>query len=105
MLNIDNRVVVTERFQLRIKRRFIEGVKNKDFLITLILLLLKSLLFIMLISDDKANGFNFRNMFFSMPPILVWTAVHTTLLSIVLLFNGQVQRWIFWSMNLAITYL
>lgn len=105
MLNIDNRVVVTERFQLRIKRRFIEGVKNKDFLITLILLLLKSLLFIMLISDDKANGFNFRNMFFSMPPILVWTAVHTTLLSIVLLFNGQVQRWIFWSMNLAITLL
>lgn len=88
---------------LRIKRYFIEGVKNKDYLIHLSLLMMKTLLFVVLISDDKANGVNFKLVFYSVPPLLVWIAIITLFLSLAFFFKGRVQKWIFWSFNLLFT--
>ena len=42
---------------LKMKESFMTGIKNKDFLLFLVILLVKSLAFIILISDDKANRY------------------------------------------------
>lgn len=105
MLNYEEEIVIKEKLSLRIKEKFIEGVKNKDFLITLGTLLIKSLIFIMLISDDKANGVNFKQVFYSMPPFLVWITVNSAFLSLGLFFNEKVQKWAFWTLNLLFTLI
>ena len=105
MLNYQEEIVIKEKLPLRIKKKFIEGVKNKDFLITLGILLIKSLIFIILISDDKANRVNFKQVFYSMPPFLVWITVNSAFLALGLFFNEKVQKWAFWTLNLLFTLI
>ncbi|VYU01588.1 Lipoteichoic acid synthase 1 [Clostridium tertium] len=105
MLNYDEEIVIKENLPLRIKKKFIEGVKNKDFLTTLGMLLIKTLVFILLISDDKANGVNLKQAFYSMPPILVWITVNSAFLSLGFFFNEKVQKWAFWTLNLLFTFI
>ncbi|MGG7176324.1 LTA synthase family protein [Clostridium paraputrificum] len=105
MLNYGEEVVIKEKLPLRIKKKFIEGVKNKDFLRTLITLLIKTLVFIVLISDDKANGVNLRQIFYSMPPFLVWVTINSAFLSLGFFFNGKAQKWAFWALNLIFTII
>lgn len=94
-----------ERVPLKIKRKFIECVKNKDYLISLSLLMAKTLLFVVLISDDKANGINPKLVFYSMPPLLVWITIITVFLSISFFFKGKVQKWAFWILNFFFTLI
>lgn len=88
-----------------IKESFITAVKNKDFLVYLVILLCKTLLFIALISDDKANGINFKNMFFSLPPFGAWIAINSAFLAIALFFKGNKQKWCFWTLDALFTIL
>lgn len=88
-----------------IKESFITAVKNKDFLVYLVILLCKTLLFIALISDDKANGINFKNMFFSLPPFGAWIAINSAFLAIALFFKGNKQKWCFWTLDVLFTIL
>lgn len=87
------------------KMKFIEAVKNKDFLFNFTLILVKSLVFIFLISDDNANGVNIMRVFYSMPPVLVWFAFISIFLSIAFCFKGKSQKWAFWTMNLLFTII
>ncbi|MGL4772032.1 MAG: LTA synthase family protein, partial [Clostridium sp.] len=106
MLNYNiNQETEKVNLPLRIKRKFIEGVKNRDFLITLSLILFKSTLFIFLISDDKANGVNLKLVFYSMPPILVWITILSAYISIAFYFKGRAQKWSFYVLNLLFTIL
>lgn len=104
MLNYKEDVLV-ESLSTRIKRNFNEGINNKYFLEDLIMILIKTLVFLMLISDDNANGVNIKQVFYSMPPILVWIAVNSAFTSIGFLFNCKVQKWCFWFLNLFFTIL
>lgn len=104
MLNYDIEIQ-REKMPLKIKKKFVEGVKNKDFLTHLVLILLKSVLFILLISDDKANGVNLKTAFYSMPPVLVWITIIAAYISIGFFFKGKAQKITFWIMNLLFTIL
>ena len=95
MINYE-RKSIRVRQKLSIKRSFIEAVTNKDFIIYLTILLSKTLLFIALVSDDKANGINFKNMFFSLPPLGAWVVINSAFLAIALFFKGNSQKWCFW---------
>lgn len=87
------------------KMKFVEAIKNNDFLTNFVLILVKSLIFILLISDDNANGVNIMRVFFSMPPVLVWFAFVSIFLSIAFCFKGKAQKWAFWIMNLIFTLI
>lgn len=65
--------------------------KNKFFKFTFIAILLKSLLFIALISDDKANGINPMRVFYSMPPVMVYLSFIAIVVSFGFLFRGKGQ--------------
>ena len=104
MLNYERRNITIKK-NASIKRSFIEAVKNKDFLIYLAILLSKTLLFIALVSDDKANGINFKNMFFSLPPLGAWIVINSAFLAIALFFKGKSQKWCFWILNLLFSLL
>ena len=104
MINYE-RKSIRVRQKLSIKRSFIEAVTNKDFIIYLTILLSKTLLFIALVSDDKANGINFKNMFFSLPPLGAWVVINSAFLAIALFFKGNSQKWCFWILNLLFSLL
>lgn len=95
----------SKRILLKLKESFMTGIKNKDFLLFLSILLIKSLVFIILISDDKANGVDIKHIFYSMPPFLVWLAVQAAFISIALLFKGKAQKWTFWILDLIFTII
>ena len=102
MLNYNEEVVI-DSLPLRIKNSFVEGITNKYFLENLIMLLLKTLMLLILISDDKVNGVNFKLIFYSMPPILVWVMVNSAFLSLGFFFKGSAQKWSFLGINLFFT--
>lgn len=104
MLNYE-RTSITIKEKLSIKKSFIEAVRNKDFLIYLAIFLSKTLLFIALVSDDKANGINFKNMFFSLPPLGAWIVINSAFLAIAFFFKGSGQKWCFWTLNLLFSLL
>ncbi len=104
MINYE-RKSIRVRQKLSIKRSFIEAVTNKDFIIYLTILLSKTLMFIALVSDDKANGINFKNMFFSLPPLGAWVVINSAFLAIALFFKGNSQKWCFWILNLLFSLL
>ncbi|MGL5086301.1 MAG: LTA synthase family protein [Clostridium sp.] len=104
MLNYKEEVVV-ENLPIRIKQSIIAGIRNKYFLENLAMILFKTLVFLMLISDDNANGVNLKQVFYSMPPIMVWIAVNSAFLSIGLFFKGKSQQWCFFALNLLFTTL
>ena len=104
MLNYERKKVRIKK-KLGIKESFIRGIKNRDFLLYLFILLSKTLLFIALVSDDKANGIDFKNMFFSLPPLGAWIAINAAYISIALLFKGNKQKWCFWTLDLIFSLL
>lgn len=104
MLNYIEEVVVVS-LPIRIKQSIIAGVRNKYFLENLAMILVKTLVFLMLISDDNANGVNLKQVFYSMPPLMVWIAVNSTFLSIGLFFKDKSQRWCFFALNCIFTIL
>ena len=104
MLNYNEEVII-QGLPFKIKRSFVEGVKNKYFSENILILLVKTLLFLMLISDDNANGVNLKQVFYSMPPILVWVTVQSAFLSLGLFFKGNGQRWAFFGLNLFFTII
>ncbi|MBD7911481.1 MULTISPECIES: LTA synthase family protein [Clostridium] len=104
MLNYKEEVIY-RNIPTRIKDKFFEGIKNRDFLLTLVIILIKTLLFLALLSDDKANGIHLKSIFFSMPPLGAWLAINAAFVAIGLFFNGKVQKWSFWTLNLLFTIL
>lgn len=104
MLNYERKKVRIKK-KLGIKESFIKGIKNRDFLLYLFILLSKTLLFIALVSDDKANGIDFKNMFFSLPPLGAWITINAAYISIALLFKGNKQKWCFWILDLIFSIL
>ncbi|MDD6794763.1 MAG: LTA synthase family protein [Clostridiaceae bacterium] len=100
-----NRLTEVNRKKINIGTRFVQAIKNKDFKLNLILILLKNLLFIALLSDSKANGINISLIFMSLPPFIIWIAVNATFISLALFFQGKMQKWIFWILNLLFTVL
>lgn len=100
-----NETIIKEKLSLRVKTRFIQGIKNKDFLIHLIGIVIKTILFLALISDDKANGIHLKKILFSVPPLGAWLAINVAFVSIGLFFKGKVQKWTFWILNLLFTLL
>lgn len=100
-----NKEYKKEILPLHIKTKFINAIKNKDFLLNLSLIILKSFLFIALLSDDKANGINISLIFMSLPPLVIWIAVNSIFIAIALFFKGKMQKWVFWTLNLLFTLL
>lgn len=104
MLNYDlERAKVS--MPLQVKRNFVLAIKNKDFLYNFIGILIKSVLFMLLISDDKANGINLRHVFWSIPPFVVWFAIISLYLSLGFFFKGKLQKWCFFTLNLIFTFI
>ena len=103
MINIEVNAKRKQNLILRAKLKFVEAVKNRDFLLHFTLILVKSLIFILLISDDNANGVNIMRVFYSMPPILVWFALISIFLCLAFCFKGKMQKWVFWGLNLLFT--
>ncbi|WP_032120878.1 LTA synthase family protein [Clostridium amazonitimonense] len=88
-----------------IKSSFNKIVGNKLFLYTYIFILLKSILFILLISHDKANGIVPIRIFYSVPPFLLYLSFVAVVVSFGFLFKGKAQMVLFWIINLFITAL
>ncbi|MDD7794023.1 LTA synthase family protein [Clostridium sp. 'White wine YQ'] len=78
-------------------------VHNKYFIITFILIFLKSILFMALISDDKANGINPMRVFYSFPPFLVYFSFILIFLSFGFLFSKKGQAISFLVLNVVFT--
>lgn len=66
-------------------------LKNKLFIFTLCSLLIKGFLLLILSSDSSFKGLNFYNIFFSVPPFLVYISFTCIFLSISLLFKNKGQ--------------
>lgn len=77
--------------------------KNIFFKYTFLSILLKSLLFIVLISDDKANGINIMRVFYSMPSIIVYFSFISIFVSFGFLFKGRGQILAFLVINILIS--
>ncbi|MDS0524385.1 LTA synthase family protein [Clostridium sp. SHJSY1] len=104
MLNYKDEVVKLS-MPAKIKMKFIEGINNKNFKINLIIILVKTLLFIALLSDDKANGIHLKSVFIALPPFGGWIAINAAFVSLGLFFKGRAQKWSFWGLNLLFTIL
>jgi phosphoglycerol transferase MdoB-like AlkP superfamily enzyme len=100
-----NTEIEQEKLLIKVKNRFFEGIRDKDFRKHFILILLKSILLIVLLSDDKANGINYKTIFMSLPPLVVWIAINAAFVSIGLFFSGKMQKWMFWVLNFLFTLL
>ncbi|GIM28666.1 phosphoglycerol transferase [Clostridium polyendosporum] len=88
-----------------IKNSFYDIKINRIFWYTFFCILIKSILFLVLISDDKANGINPMKIFYSVPPFLVYFSFIISTLSFSYIFKGRVQLWSFFTTNLLITTL
>lgn len=98
-INFDNKVIT------KLKNIYLDLQQNKLFKYSLLALAIKTLLFIVLISDNMANGVDFKNLFFSVPPILVYLSFFLILLSFCFLFKGKFQLWSYSILNLLLTIL
>ncbi|WP_326514445.1 LTA synthase family protein [Clostridium intestinale] len=79
--------------------------ENRYFKLSFISVLVKSIIFIILISDDKANGINVMRIFYSYPPILVYFSFIALFLSFGFLFRGTGQYICFLFLNILFTVL
>ena len=87
------------------KDGFLNIVKNKMFWYTFMAILIKSIIFMCLISDDKANGVNFSRVVFSVPPVMVYFSFIILIVSFAFIFKGKSQLWAFFIINLIITVI
>ncbi|SHJ64539.1 Phosphoglycerol transferase MdoB [Clostridium cavendishii DSM 21758] len=102
MLNY-NRANKNRGFLGLITNGFYNILNSKFFKFTFFVILLKSILFIALISDDKANGINTARVFYSMPPILVYFSFIALIISFGFIFKGRGQIVAFFIINLLIS--
>lgn len=88
-----------------IKNSFYDIKINRIFWFTFFGIFAKTIFFLALISDDKANGVNPMKIFYSVPPFLVYFSFIISILSFSYIFKGRVQLWSFFISNLLITAL
>lgn len=100
-INIKNRQTIREI----IRTSIIDVKDNKYFKITFIAIFLKSILFMALISDDKANGINPMRVFYSYPPFLVYFSFIAIFLSFGFLFKSKGQAIGFLILDILFTIL
>lgn len=89
----------------KIKISFMSTIKSKILRASLLALLIKTILFLCLISDDKANGVVLSRVFYSMPPIMVYLSFFCITFSFAFLFKGKSQLWSFSVINGLLTIL
>lgn len=76
---------------------------NRLFMYTFLAILIKSIFFIGLITDDKATKINPTRMFYSMPPLMVYFSFIAIVTSFGFIFNGKKQLVAFFIINLFIS--
>ena len=63
--------------------------EDKSFMFILLSMFMKTILFIMLISDSKASKINFKQLFVGVPQILVYIAFILIFISFIYLFKNK----------------
>ena len=63
--------------------------EDKSFMFILLSIFMKTILFIMLISDSKASKINFKQLFVGVPQILVYIAFILIFISFIYLFKNK----------------
>ncbi|WP_125152203.1 LTA synthase family protein [Clostridium rectalis] len=79
--------------------------ENKLFKYSFIIILIKTLLFVLLISSDKAVSINANTVLHSVPPILVYISFICLIFSFSFLFNGIPQLCYFILTNIILTII
>lgn len=100
-----NKLNFNNAFLHKIKQSFTEIIQSKLFLYSFIALTYKTILFILLISDDMANGIKWDAVFFSVPQVLVYGAFFCIILSFGYLFKKKFHLISFSIMNILVTTL
>lgn len=80
-------------------------VGDKAFIYTAIALLIKILIFLLITSSDTANKVNFKTVFYSVPPILVYFSFILIFLSFSYLFKGRYHIISLFSLNIILTII
>lgn len=79
--------------------------RDNAFKITFFVIALKMLLFFTIIVDDNASKINFRIIFYSIPPILVYVSFLCIFLSFAYVFKGQVRLFSFLILDILLTII
>lgn len=76
---------------------------NKLFIYTFLAILVKSIFFIALITDDKATKINPTRMFYSIPPLMVYFSFIAIVTSFGFIFKGKKQLVAFFIINFFVS--
>lgn len=104
MLTIDSKNIVSNK-----KNFFSKAVedllKDRVYLVVLLIVFIKSLLFIGLLGTDKAIGINISKGFFSVPPYLIFLSYVMIVFSLSFLFKGRAHLWSLIILDILVTAL
>ncbi|MEW8957296.1 LTA synthase family protein, partial [Clostridium sp.] len=96
---------VTSSFWAKLKDTLQIIKTDKIFKYTFIALFIKTVIFLLLISDDKAVGVNFRAVLFSAPPIIAYFSFISIFLSFSYLFKKKFHLWSYTFLNVLLTII
>lgn len=96
---------IFQQIYSKIQNSFMIIKQDRFFKYTALGIAMKTLLFFLLISDDKANGVNFKSLFFTVPPILIYASFICLFLSFAYVFKGKMHLWSYTVLNMFVTLL
>lgn len=96
---------VTSSFWHKIKDSLQRIKADKILKYTFIALLIKTIIFLLLISDDKAVSVNFKAVLFSAPPFIAYFAFISIFLSFSYLFSKKAHLWSYTVLNILVTII
>ncbi|MEF9933999.1 MAG: LTA synthase family protein [Clostridium sp.] len=78
---------------------------NRGFQLCFLAIFLKTLFFLVITSSDTGTGVNFKTIFYSMPPLLVYFSFFICFLSFSLIFKGRLHIVALYTLNILITFI
>lgn len=105
MDNNSNLYKITSYIGNFFKNGFNSISRDKLFKYTFIAIFLKTIIFLLLISDDNAVSVNFKSVLYSMPPILVYFCFIALILSFSYLFKNKWHCWSFLFLDMLVTLI
>ncbi|MEG2338513.1 MAG: hypothetical protein RSB66_05485, partial [Clostridium sp.] len=78
---------------------------NRGFQLCFLAIFLKTLFFLVITSSDTGTGVNFKTIFYSMPPLLVYFSFFLCFLSFSLIFKGRLHIIALYTLNILITII
>lgn len=92
MLKTDTKLIINNQKSLFNKAADVI-LKDKIYLVVLLMIFIKSLMFIGLLGTSKATGINLSKGFFSVPPYLIFLSYVILILAVSFLFSGRAHLW------------